>query len=55
MPKQGIETINVDHPEFYKAFNAEISSMPVDDARTYIRWHLLHASAALLPTSSPQP
>ena len=45
------ETINVDHPDFFKAFNAEISAAPVDDLRTYLRWHLLHASAALLPTA----
>ena len=44
------ETINVDHPDFFKTFNAEISAMPVGDLRTYLRWHLLHASAALLPT-----
>ena len=45
------QTINVDHPDFYKAFNTEISSAPVEDLRTYLRWHLLHASAALLPTA----
>ena len=48
--RPAFETINVDHPDFFKAFNAEITSAPVDDLRTYLRWHLLHASAALLPT-----
>ena len=43
------QTINVDHPDFYKALNAELSSAPVDDLRTYLRWHLLRASASLLP------
>ena len=44
------ETINVDHPDFFKAFNAVLTSSPVEDLRTYLRWHILHASAALLPT-----
>ena len=44
------ETINVDHPDFYKTLSAEISTAPIEDVRTYLRWHLLHASAALLPT-----
>src|SRR5215204_1386108 len=44
------ETINVDHPDFYKTFNAEITSLPVEDLRAYLRWNLLRASAALLPT-----
>ena len=44
------QTINVDHPDFYKALDAEISSARSRTFCTYLRWHLLHASAALLPT-----
>lgn len=35
-------------PDFYKAFNQLIESASLDNWKTYLRWHLLSDSAALL-------
>ena len=43
--------INVAWPDFVKAVNAEIQSAPLDDWKTYLRWHLLHSAAPLLPAA----
>src|SRR6266487_1246678 len=43
-----IDAINVTEPEFFKAFDAVAASTPVADLKTYLRWHLAHASAAVL-------
>jgi len=43
------QEINVSWPDFFKALNAEIQSASLDDWKTYLRWHALHASARLLP------
>jgi endothelin-converting enzyme/putative endopeptidase len=42
-------TVNMANPAFFKAVNAALSDVPVEDWKTYLRWHLLHASAAMLP------
>ena len=43
-----IDHLNVTEPDFFKAFDAVASSTPVADLKTYLRWHLAHASAAVL-------
>jgi putative endopeptidase len=43
-----IDAVNVTEPEFFKAFNAVVSSTPIADLRTYLRWHLVHSSAPVL-------
>ena len=43
-----IDAINVTEPEFFKAFESVVSSIPVADLKTYLQWHLAHASAAVL-------
>ena len=40
----------VTSPEFFKALNQMIEAHPLDHWKTYLRWHLLHASAAYLST-----
>jgi len=45
------QAVNVATPDFFKALNAEIDSVSLDDWKTYLRWHLLHSEAVLLPTS----
>ena len=37
--------INVQQPEFFKAANAAFVSTPIDDWKTYLRWHLVNATA----------
>ena len=40
--------INVGQPEFFKAAGEVFKSVSVDDWKTYLRWHLLHAMASTL-------
>jgi endothelin-converting enzyme/putative endopeptidase len=46
-----LSSLNVAVPNFFKTLNEEIGKDSVDDWKTYLRWHLVHASAAQL--SSP--
>lgn len=43
--------INVAWPDFVKAMNSEIQNRPLDDWKTYLRWHTLHSAAPLLPAA----
>jgi putative endopeptidase len=43
--------INVSWPDFVKAVDAEIQSASLDDWKTYLRWHVLHSSAPILPAA----
>ena len=43
--------MNVGQPDFFKAVDGLLSSVPLDNWKVYLRWHLLNSSAALL--SSP--
>ncbi|HEV7683771.1 MAG TPA: M13 family metallopeptidase [Pyrinomonadaceae bacterium] len=40
--------VNVESPGFFKALNQQLSSVPVGDWQTYLRWHLLNNTAAQL-------
>jgi putative endopeptidase len=44
-----VEQINIRQPDFFKAMNQELTSVPLADWKIYLRWHLLHASAPGLP------
>ncbi|HEV8496538.1 MAG TPA: M13 family metallopeptidase [Gemmatimonadaceae bacterium] len=41
--------INVGQPEFFKAMDGLLVSVPLDDWKTLLRWRLLSASASALP------
>jgi putative endopeptidase len=43
--------INDSEPKFFAGFNALLADMPLDQIKTYLRWHLLHAFAG---TSLPE-
>jgi predicted metalloendopeptidase len=40
--------INLAHPEFFKAFAAQLTTTPLADWQAYLRWHLIHESAPYL-------
>ncbi len=40
--------INVGQPDFFKATNALLTATPLDDWKTYLRWHVIHAAASKL-------
>jgi len=44
-----IHSVNVGQPEFLKALNRELNSVPISDWKIYLRWHLIRASAPALP------
>jgi putative endopeptidase len=43
-----VKTINVSSPQFVTAANTELTSEPLQAIKSYLRWHTLHSSAALL-------
>ena len=44
-----LDQVNIRQPEFFKAMNEELSSVPLADWKTYLRWHVIHANAPALP------
>jgi len=46
-----ITTINIQNPEFLKAADAMLSSVPLDDWKAYLRWHLVDAAAPSLSSA----
>lgn len=48
------DSANVTEPEFLKAVDHVIASTPLDDLKTYMRWHVIHANAPMLPTPFDQ-
>ncbi len=43
-----VTEINVAQPDFFKSLNGELSSVPLADWKTYLRWHLIAAAAPAL-------
>jgi putative endopeptidase len=43
-----IETVDVAVPKFFEAVNDDLKSVPLDDWKTYLRWHLVDATAPAL-------
>jgi putative endopeptidase len=41
--------LNVAQPAFLKQANTEFASTPIDQWRTYLRWHVLRTSSEMLP------
>jgi putative endopeptidase len=44
-----VQTTNITEPEFMKEFDRIISTTPIDDLKTYVRWHVLHGQTSYLP------
>ena len=44
-----VTEINVGQPDFFSAVNAALTSVPLADWKTYMRWHLIHSVAPALP------
>src|SRR5947209_1920258 len=40
--------IDVHQPDFFKAMSTTFTSAPIDDWKTYLRWHLINAAASAL-------
>jgi putative endopeptidase len=46
-----LQKINVAVPDFVKAFDRVLTTTPLADLKSYLRWQLLHASAFVLPAA----
>lgn len=51
MERTRLKTFNVTEPAFFKALSHLFATAPLEDIRSYLRWHVISASAPLL--SSP--
>ncbi len=49
-----IDKINVGQPDFFKAADKLLASIPVDDWKIYLRWHLLNSAASTLSSKFVQ-
>src|SRR5438105_5209433 len=45
---------NVSEPNFYRELNRQLSTMPLDDLKAYLRWHVLHNNAPYLSSKFVQ-
>ena len=46
-----LSSLNVAMPNFVKAMSEELNTASLDDWKTYLRWHLVHADAPFLSTA----
>ena len=44
----GVNTLNVSQPKFYAALDQLLASTTLDDLKTYLRWHAVHAASPFL-------
>ena len=49
--RSDISTINVQNPEFLKAVDSLLTTIPVDDWKTYLRWKILDTAAPTLSSA----
>jgi endothelin-converting enzyme/putative endopeptidase len=40
--------VNVTQPAFYREFEVQLKTAPLEDIKTYLRWHMIHAKARFL-------
>jgi len=43
------QVVNVTEPDFFKQMDTVLKTASLDDWKTYLRWHVVHGNAALLP------
>lgn len=46
-----VQSLNVTSPAFFKTLNEELEKESLDDWKTYLRWHVVHANAAQLSSA----
>jgi putative endopeptidase len=50
----GVKEINVGQPDFFKALDHLLTTVPIEDWKTYLRWHVLNSTASLLSSAFVQ-
>jgi putative endopeptidase len=48
--QRNVTELNIGQPVFFKELNRQLTATPLDDWKTYLRWHLIDATAAGLST-----
>jgi len=43
-----VASLNVSEPDFFKAMDAAMTAVPLDEWKIYLRWHLIHTAAQVL-------
>ncbi len=51
MGAPAIVSLNVESPNFFRQLESTVVQTSLDDLKTYLRWHLIHAQAPLLPAA----
>ena len=46
-----VTSLNVAVPDFFKALDAELKTVSLEDLKTYFRWHFVHSQVQYLPTA----
>jgi endothelin-converting enzyme/putative endopeptidase len=46
-----VYALNVAEPDFFKAMGQMLASTPLDEIKSYLRWHVAHSSAPVLATA----
>jgi putative endopeptidase len=41
-----LKMINVGQPDFFKALDVQLTATPIEDWKTYLRWHLVNSTAS---------
>jgi endothelin-converting enzyme/putative endopeptidase len=45
------DSLNVVEPDFFKSMQQVVSTHSLEDWKTYLRWHVVHANAQMLPSA----
>jgi len=49
-----VESLNVAEPSFVQSLQQQLASQSLDSWKAYLRWHLVHSQANMLPTAFDQ-
>src|SRR3989442_1793081 len=41
-----LKEINIGQPDFFRALDAQLTATPIEDWKTYLRWHLVNTAAS---------
>lgn len=50
MNLNGADSVIVNNPSFFKTVDVLLTALPIEDWKTYLKWHLLSSSSAFLST-----
>ncbi|HYI96747.1 MAG TPA: M13 family metallopeptidase N-terminal domain-containing protein, partial [Bryobacteraceae bacterium] len=46
-----VQTLNVAVPDFFKQLESQLKGVSLEDWKTYLTWHVIHAAAPILPSA----